>query len=293
MKKNRIKRIAAGFALAILLLAVLFVLIFTILTRKTNFRRDDEVEVKMEAVETETELVLHAEDIYDLSEVVPVEENRTKGTYTLLVIGGETMEEQEERSDAEAIILMTINHNAKTVFFETLHTGMYAQIPGVGGYRLGNAYAVGGGPLLSRTIEENYGIRIDNYAAISLKEVARIIEMPEFEQLDISRDGLEVVEELLYGLGARSPSQIMGYISTVLPYVTHNIENDQMVRIVMTVPAVIGYYSEKAILPYEGLYTRLDGYLVPDIGETARRLQDTMYGPVPAQEETETEMPAR
>ena len=274
MRKKKVLRIVLVLLL-FLLTAAGIVLVY--LTGKTNFRRDEEVEVLMEAVETESELVLHAEDVYNLSDVVPVSDERAKDTYTLLVIGGETMENEEERSEADAIILMTINHRTKSVYFETFHTDLYAQIPDVGGYRLANAYAVGGGPLLARTLEENYGIRINNYAAISLKEVARIIEIPELENLDISRDGLDVVEQLIYGLGARNPAQVMSYISRLLPYVTHNIENDEMVRIVMTVPAVVKYYSEKAKLPYPDLYMELDGYLVPDIGATSKLLQDTIY----------------
>ena len=268
----------------LIILAVIFLILAGVLTwvfllaGRTNFRRDEDVEMLLEAIETESEPVLHAADIYDLSAVTSADESRTKDTFTLLVIGGDTMENEEQRSDADAIILMTINHRDKTVYFETFHVDLYAQIPDVGGGRLANAYAVGGGPLLSRTLEENYGIVINNYAAISLKEVARIIGIPDFENLNISEDGLDVVEQLVYSLGAKNPVQVMSYISQVLPYVTHNIEKDELLRIAMTVPTVIGYYSEKSMLPYEDLVQELDGYLVPDIGASAARLQQTIYG---------------
>ena len=268
----------------LIILAVIFLILAGVLTwvfllaGRTNFLRDEDVEMLLEAIETESEPVLHAADIYDLSAVTSADESRTKDTFTLLVIGGDTMENEEQRSDADAIILMTINHRDKTVYFETFHVDLYAQIPDVGGGRLANAYAVGGGPLLSRTLEENYGIVINNYAAISLKEVARIIGIPDFENLNISEDGLDVVEQLVYSLGAKNPVQVMSYISQVLPYVTHNIEKDELLRIAMTVPTVIGYYSEKSMLPYEDLVQELDGYLVPDIGASAARLQQTIYG---------------
>ena len=245
---------------------------------KSRFLRDEDVDMRPEVLETETEL--HPEDIYHLQEVKPLTEEQLKDQYTLLVIGGEAPAEGEEgaREDAQAIILMNINHARDCVCFCSMHTGLYAEIPELGGYRLGSAYAVGGGPLLAETLEKNYGIHIDNYASISFREVARVMEMPEFETMDISRDGVDVLEKLVYEkLGSLGGAEVVSYITSLLPYVTHNIESGQMMKLMMQVPRVVGYYSEKASLPLEGLYRELDGYLVPQIGETAAWLQEWMY----------------
>ena len=102
--------------------------------------------------------------------------------------------------------------------------------------------------------------------------------MPEFSTIDISESGLDVVEELVYQMGVLSPGEVAGYISKILPYVTHNIDQGTMLRLIMQVPKIVGYYSEKEKLPYDGLFREIDGYLVPDIGETSARLQEQMYG---------------
>lgn len=246
---------------------------------KGNFLRDEDVEMHKEILETETEI--HPEDVYDLSGVKTVSEEETGNTYTLLVIGGQSPKDAEKgelREDADAVIIMSVNHTAGKVYFCSINTQTYADIPEVGGYSLGSAYAVGGGPLLLETMEHNYGIHIDNYASVSLKDVAEIIQMPEFGTIDISNSGLEVVEELVHQMGDLGPGEVAGYISKVLPYVTHNIDQPTMLRLIMQVPKIVGYYSEKEKLPYEDLFREIDGYLVPDIGETSSRMQEQMYG---------------
>ena len=169
---------------------------------------------------------------------------------------------------------MTINHSMQEVYFTTFHTDLYTVLPGQGGYRLGTIYRAGGGPLLMKTLEENYGIWIDNYATISLEDVASEMDMEEFADLNVSEDGVEVIEQLVFGMGTMDAGQIAGYITKLLTYVSHDITQTRMIRIIMQVPQIVAYTSEKAKLPYEGLYTEEEGYLVPEILPTAERLRE-------------------
>ena len=269
---------------------------------QSNYRRDEDVEIHEEVLETETEL--HAEDVYDLSQVTAATDDMIRDTFTLLVIGGEmpgkkeaSTEESEGVSSAvseidehdqkplpemqlrgaDAIILMTVNHAMGYVYFCSLHTNSYADIPGYGGYSLGTAYALGEGPMLIRTLESNYGIHIDHYASIDLKDVAKIMEMPEFEQLDISTQGLDVLQDLVYGMGTMNSTQVASYITRILPKVTHNLTSEEMWKMILQIPRIVGYYSETDKLPYEGMYREIDGYLVPDIGKTSEKLKNWLY----------------
>ena len=288
MKKGRVKTILLILVIVLAVAGAGVLLVIRMLAGKTHYKDDADV---MLQTETETERQLHAEDVYDLSGVKMAGEKQTRGTYCLLVIGGDTPEAEEEgnRKDAEAVILMIINHNKKMAWFGSLRTDLYVHIPDPSlpaAGSLGHAYALGGGPLLSAVIEENYGIPVDNYASVSLADVAEVIGMPEFESLDISEDGLAVVKELVYSMNAVKPTQIAGYISGILPYVTHNITSQDMMRIILQIPAIVSYYPEEEMIPYEGAYLQLDGYIVPDISYTSRRMQEMAYG---AETETESE----
>ena len=238
-------------------------------------------EVITESVsETIKPSAVHASEIYDLSNVQPITDEQAKNTYTLLVIGGETVEEGEdpdERGDADAIIIMTVNHNIGEALFYSFDTDLYVEIPEMGGGKLGNAYAVGGGPMLLDTMEKNYGLHIDNYASISFKDVARIMKMPEFETMDISKEGLAVVKELVYSLGMLKAMEVTSYISELMPYVTHNMGGDQMINLIFQIPRIVGYYGVEGMIPGEVPVQELDGCLVPDAAYMAQYLRDTLY----------------
>ena len=115
--------------LRILLIVIAVILIVLIAARswlggllgRSNYLKDDDVQINQEALETETETErqLHPEDVYDLTGVVPATDEEIENTYTLLVIGGASPEEEESggRKDADAVITMTINHNSGEVIF--------------------------------------------------------------------------------------------------------------------------------------------------------------------------------
>ena len=301
-------------ALVILLFIASF-LILRMMLGRTSYVGDDQM-LMTEVLETESEAPPTAEEMYHPEEVVPVSQERTEGTWTLLVIGEgrgvsdetdlfgtdltEAAVETEQDAaaepagetkfgDAQAIILMTINHNTKEVYFTTFNPDLYVKIRNFGGHRLGSAYAAGGGPLLEETIEENYGVVIDQFASIRMHDVARIMDMEEFETMDISTEGVDVIENLVFQMSSIGPAKLAGYISELLPYVSHNIESSKVMGILLQVPRVVNYVSIKSVLPYNGMYQQLEGYLVPDIGPTAEHLQNVIYGPAEAETEISTD----
>lgn len=273
MKRGkRALRLLLAAATGILLLLLAGRIWLRSLFGKTRFLDQTGVIQSSEALE-------QAEAQYDLSGVRPATEEELEGTWTLLVIGGSAAaeEEKEGRQDADAVITMTVNRNTQELILYSFHTDLYVKMPGNGGGRLGGAYAAGGGPLLMKTIEENYGIKVNNYAAISLRDVAREIGMLEFETLDISRDGLAVVRELVFSLNADSPVQILSYVSKLLPFVTHNMTEKELMRILLQVPSIIPYYGVEGMVPGTHKVQELDGCLVPEAGELSESLKRVIY----------------
>ena len=86
--------------LIILLAAAAAILILLrILAGRTNYTKDSDVSLQ---IETETEKPLHAADIYEIEKVKTVDEEQRKGTYALLVIGGDTPEAEAEGNREDA-----------------------------------------------------------------------------------------------------------------------------------------------------------------------------------------------
>ena len=275
-KKRRIIIIPA----VILLIAAAVFFYIRVQVGKTNYLRDEDVERLEEIRETAEEETkrIRPEDIYSTKDVKPVPEELTEDTFTLLIVGVGTPEGEEERSDAEAVITMTVHHGREMCFFLNYNVDTYVEIPGYSPGGLGHAYALGGGPLLAETLLANYGLPVDHYTAISLKDVAEVIGMPEFETIDISTQGLDVVAELVYQLGDLNPVQVASYISELLPFVTHNMTPQDVLSLALQIPRIIPYYSERCQIPLEGMYTQLEGIPVPEAGPMSEKMQQQIYG---------------
>lgn len=89
-----------------------------------------------------------------------------KEVYNILLIGYEEKYEDGAKN-SDTMMLLSINFKAKTITTTSFMRDTYVQIPGVGNNRLNVAYAVKGYPLLKATIQNNFGISIDNYVALS------------------------------------------------------------------------------------------------------------------------------
>ncbi len=104
--------------------------------------------------------------------------------YNILLIGSDTRNGWYGNSDS--MILVSINSKKKTIYMTSFMRDLYANIPNVGIRKLNSAYAVGGGPLLVSTIEDNYRITIDNYASVDFSSMADIIDLVGGVDLEVS-----------------------------------------------------------------------------------------------------------
>lgn len=65
--------------------------------------------------------------------------------------------------------------------------------------------------------------------------------------------------------------------NTILPYITHNIDQGQLVTLMTQLPSMVGYELAQDRVPYDGLYSNMGEILVPDFQTTIDRLQQTIY----------------
>lgn len=145
--------------------------------------------VLSQGYETETEL----ENV----EIPEVTDEMTEDTYNLLLIGIDTNED-DWYGNSDSMILVTVNHSVKKIFLTSFMRDLYAEIPDVGVRKLNMAHALGGGPLLVETIEENYGVKIDNYAKVDLKSMAKVINALGGLDLELTEEEAKYINEKLY-----------------------------------------------------------------------------------------------
>lgn len=111
----------------------------------------------------------------------------TKDLTNILLIGSDTRYVgQPGRSDT--MMLLTINRDEETVSLTSLMRDMYVYVPDYGNTRINNAFARGGAQLLIDTIEANFKIEIDNYAAIDFYSFVDAIDAIGGVTMDITYD---------------------------------------------------------------------------------------------------------
>lgn len=102
----------------------------------------------------------------------------TKGVQNILFIGADQWDKSESvDSDSDCIVLVTINSNRQELTYTMISKESYVYIPTIGCGRLTSAYNYGGVELLVRTVEENYGVNIDNFLLLDYNCYIRMINI--------------------------------------------------------------------------------------------------------------------
>jgi LCP family protein required for cell wall assembly len=113
-----------------------------------------------------------------------------KEVYNLLIIGYEDKANNGAKN-SDSMILLSINFKLKTFTITSFMRDSYVQIPGVGNNRLNVAYAVKGYPLLKATIENNFGITIDNYVALTFDAFIKFFDALGGLDINLQKNEIE------------------------------------------------------------------------------------------------------
>ena len=161
---------------------------------KSNYVNDSSIQINSdvetestgitdeEAEQLQTEIIEQTEDI-----TLPNDEN----VYNMLLIGVDRRD-TSWYGNSDSMILMSINKDTKQIHMTSFMRDLYANIPGVGVKKLNAACAYGGGPLVVRTIEDNYKIPIDNYASVDFDAMIDIVDLVGGVEIDISEEEMRV-----------------------------------------------------------------------------------------------------
>ena len=99
-----------------------------------------------------------------------------KNVINILLIG-QDQRKTGGNARSDAMILCTINKSAKTITMTSFLRDMYVQIPGKNDNRINASYAMGGVPLLNKTLEKNFGVTVDGNVEIGLYGFKDVINM--------------------------------------------------------------------------------------------------------------------
>lgn len=89
-------------------------------------------------------------------------------------------------SRSDAMMVLSINKETKKMVLTSFMRDMYVEIPGKGNNRLNAAYAYGGADLLIKTLESNFGMKIDRYAHVDFYAFINVIDTLGGVEIEVS-----------------------------------------------------------------------------------------------------------
>lgn len=196
-KKNKRRKLVNILTIIMIIIVLILLGIYAVINHyygKSNYVDDSEIGINSsvetestgitdeEAEQLQTEIIEQTGDI-----TLPNDEN----VYNLLLIGVDRRD-KTWYGNSDSMILMSINKDTKKVHMTSFMRDLYANIPGVGVKKLNAACAYGGGPLVVKTIQDNYKIPIDNYASVDFDAMIDIVDLVGGVEIDISSEEMRV-----------------------------------------------------------------------------------------------------
>lgn len=215
MKKNLFLKI-----LACVLVVTLTIPVFVSCTKKARAERmQKEYEVVLgDSGQAEPKA---AEPDYPLG-VDPDEVNALSRVYNVLLIGVDNLEDDEEYSRADAMMIGSLDPDNNKIKLSSILRDCLVEIPGQGERKLNRAYTEGGPQLLMKTISLNFDVKLDNYVLVNFEDFSYIIDAIGGVRLEI----LEMESRQVFG-ETRDTGYYLLDGTEALQYVRiRNIDND-------------------------------------------------------------------
>ena len=139
---------------------------------------------------------LYGQIQYEEIGTVTTEPMKEEGVINILLIGNDSRQQGDDgRSDA--MILLSISNETKTIHMTSLLRDMYVEIPGYKNNRLNAAYAYGGPELLMETLETNLDISVNRYVLVNFQAFANLVDVAGGVDLELTNEEVKYINGYL------------------------------------------------------------------------------------------------
>ena len=184
-------------------------------TDNTTINRNDETFVDDGTITgnvvnaNEAELIINPDDIKLMTD---------DNIVNILLIGSDALT-PGERDRSDSMIICSINRTTKEIKLVSLLRDMYVAIPGFSNNRINAAYAFGGMELLDKTLEKNFGVKINGNVAVNFNSFMEGIEIIGNIDIDLSAEEAEYMNNefawkewhFKEGVNTMEPAQALEY----------------------------------------------------------------------------------
>lgn len=167
-----------------------------------------------------TEEVVDIEDEFDRESRFDVENFEPKlitseDVTNILLIGQDRRKGDAAKMRSDAMIICSINRKTKEITLSSLMRDMYLPVPGKGYGMINATYLAGGFPLLNKTIEKDFGIRIDGNVEVDFERFIGLMTLIGPIDLELSSAEAEHLNQSGYnfrsGINTLDAEQVLAY----------------------------------------------------------------------------------
>lgn len=115
-----------------------------------------------------------------------------------VMLFGEDKHQSGSYGRSDTMIMMSIDNNHKKLKLTSFQRDTYVYIPGYGYNKLNSSYTYGGPTLAIRTIEANFGIKIDRYAVVDFDSFKEIINTLGGIDIEVTQDEIDYINYQMY-----------------------------------------------------------------------------------------------
>ncbi len=103
-----------------------------------------------------------------------------------------------ENPGSDTMIMLSIDNAHQKIKLTSFQRDTYIYIPGYGNDKLTNVYSYGGAKLAIKTLEANFGVKIDRYAVVDFESFIKIIDTLGGIEIEVTDDEIEYINYQMY-----------------------------------------------------------------------------------------------
>lgn len=117
---------------------------------------------------------------------------------------------------SDSTMILTIDREHKKLKITSLMRDSYVSIDGHGNDKLNHAYAFGGPELAIRTINQNFGLNIKDFATVNFSSLPKIIDILGGVDIDIDSEELKYINDYINDLNRLNKTNVSSITKTGL-----------------------------------------------------------------------------
>ncbi|MDD5968804.1 hypothetical protein BHF69_04390 [Anaerostipes sp. 992a] len=114
-----------------------------------------------------------------------------KDIINILVVGSDRRSDESANGRSDSTMIATIDMKEKKVKVTSLMRDMYVDIPGHGMDKFNSSYSYGGVELLSKTITQNFDIKLDGYVIVDFGSFRKVIDKVGGVEVELTAEEAE------------------------------------------------------------------------------------------------------